>query len=103
VVHRDELIERLENGVLNQADVQDWIERLGAAGIAVAPISDFSQVWSDPQTLARDMFATLFHPVAGEVKTVGIPVKLSDTPGSLRHAPNFGTASPADLGAVWLG
>lgn len=86
VVHRDELIERLENGVLNQADVQDWIERLGAAGIAVAPISDFSQVWSDPQTLARDMFATLFHPVAGEVKTVGIPVKLSDTPGSLRHA-----------------
>jgi len=31
------------------------------------------------------------HPVAGEVETIGLPVKFSETPGGVRrHAPTLG-------------
>ena len=44
-----------------------------------------------PQTLARDMVPTIEHPLAGPVKTVGLPVKFSVTPGAvLDPAPLFG-------------
>ena len=33
------------------------------------------------------MIAKLPHPLAGQVDTLGTPIKLSDTPGSLRAAP----------------
>ncbi|MDA8194343.1 MAG: CoA transferase [Thermaerobacter sp.] len=87
VMHRQELISRLEEEVFAAADVKDWVERLGAAGIPVAPIQDLAETWQDPQLLSRGMLAVLNHPMAGNIKTVGIPVKLSDTPGSLREAP----------------
>jgi crotonobetainyl-CoA:carnitine CoA-transferase CaiB-like acyl-CoA transferase len=32
------------------------------------------------------MEVRLEHPVEGEIRALGIPVKLSDTPGSIRHA-----------------
>jgi crotonobetainyl-CoA:carnitine CoA-transferase CaiB-like acyl-CoA transferase len=44
-----------------------------------------------PQVKARDMIVESEHPVAGRVKSVGVPVKLSDTPGSVRQpAPLLG-------------
>ena len=36
--------------------------------------------------LARDMIVEVDHPVAGAFKMAGIPIKLSDTPGSIRTA-----------------
>ena len=39
----------------------------------------------DPHTQARDMEVTLEHPVEGTIKALGIPVKLSDTPGTIRR------------------
>jgi len=41
--------------------------------------------------MARGMVVGTEHPAAGRVKTLGIPVKLSDTPGALRRpAPGLG-------------
>ena len=41
--------------------------------------------------LAREMVQTVEHPVVGAVKHIGIPVKLSETPGSIRRpAPTLG-------------
>jgi crotonobetainyl-CoA:carnitine CoA-transferase CaiB-like acyl-CoA transferase len=40
----------------------------------------------DPHTLAREMMVEVEHPVEGTVRALGIPVKLSDTPGSVRRA-----------------
>ena len=42
---------------------------------------------NDPHTLARDMVRTLSHPAAGELKTVGIPFRLSGTPAAIRRPP----------------
>lgn len=40
----------------------------------------------DPQTIARDMVPQVDHPVAGPVKTIGLPVKFSETPGGVKSA-----------------
>jgi crotonobetainyl-CoA:carnitine CoA-transferase CaiB-like acyl-CoA transferase len=45
----------------------------------------------DPQVLANGYVTTFPHPTFGPTQVVGVPVRLSETPGSLRHpAPEFG-------------
>ena len=55
-----------------------------------------------PQTLARDMVVEVEHSKIGPVKTVGFPVKFSETPTSIdRGAPLLGEHTQevlADLG-----
>jgi len=45
-------------------------------------VLSIEQMLSHPQTLARDMVPTVEHPLAGPVKTMGLPVKFSATPGA---------------------
>ena len=69
----------------------EWTEVLNAAGVPAGPIHDMSEVYSDPQVLARDMVAEMDHPTAGKVRNIGIPLKLSETPGTIRRpAPTLG-------------
>jgi formyl-CoA transferase len=50
-----------------------------------------AQVYSDPHVQARDMAVELEHPIAGKIRNIGVPVKLSETPGSIRMpAPALG-------------
>ena len=42
---------------------------------------------SDPQLLARNMIEAVEHAAAGTLKVLGVPIKLSETPGSVRTAP----------------
>jgi crotonobetainyl-CoA:carnitine CoA-transferase CaiB-like acyl-CoA transferase len=45
----------------------------------------------DPQTLAREMVVEVEHSTLGPVKTIGLPVKFSATPGKVRSgAPVYG-------------
>ena len=69
----------------------EWVEVLIAAGVPCGPIHDYSEVFSDPHTRAREMEISVEHPVEGVMSALGIPVKLSDTPGSVRRpAPLLG-------------
>ena len=62
-----------------------WLERLEAAGIPCGPVLDHAQVLTHPQTLARHMVEEVDHPTAGRMKMLGIPVKMSGTPGGIRR------------------
>ena len=64
-----------------------WIERLTAAGVPCGSVRDLGEVFADPQLTARDMIVSLEHAVAGIVRQVGVPVKLSATPGGVRTPP----------------
>ena len=69
---------------LTRADV---MQRLGEFGIAVGPVNTVAEALEDPHIQAREMVAELTHPEYGPLKYLGIPIKLSDTPGSLETAP----------------
>lgn len=85
-----ELVEELEK-TLTGADAEHWITVLGEAGVPAGPLYNVRQAVEDPHTLARGMVQEVEHPVEGVVKTLGVPVKLSDTPGTIRRpAPLLG-------------
>ena len=55
------------------------------------PLNDMAQVYQDPHVLDRDMVVELDHPTVGRVRAIGIPVKLSESPGTIRRpAPLLG-------------
>lgn len=81
----DALVPELE-GALAAGTVAEWVDRLLAAGVPAGPILDYGQSLTDEHTLAREMVQELEHPVEGRLKALGIPAKLSATPGALRSA-----------------
>lgn len=88
--HRAELTEELEK-VFVQKDTDEWMDILLEAGFPAGPIYNYKEVFEDPHTQAREMMAEVDHPVEGPVKVLGIPVKLSETPGEIRSpAPLLG-------------
>ena len=90
MAHREELVAELESA-LAERDTDEWVADLIEAGVPCGPIHDYRQVFDDPHTQARAMQVELEHPVEGTVRALGIPVKLSETPGSIRRpAPLLG-------------
>jgi crotonobetainyl-CoA:carnitine CoA-transferase CaiB-like acyl-CoA transferase len=68
-----------------------WLERFDREGVPAGPISTYPEALADPHALARGMVVDLVHPGAGPIKALGVPVKLSDTPGAVdRAAPLLG-------------
>ena len=71
-----------------------WVEVLENAGVPCGPIYNIEQVYADPHVQSRDMSVELEHPKSGSIRNIGVPVKLSDTPGSVRTpAPLLGQHS----------
>lgn len=86
VAHRQDLIQRLE-GLFAPGTTEQWTKHLDAAGVPNGPILTVAEVFNDPQVQHRQMVVELDHPTAGRVKQVGLPIKLSETPGAVRSAP----------------
>lgn len=63
--------------------VDEWLEAIDGAGIPCGPINTVDRVMKDPQVIAREMIVEVDHPVAGKFKMPGIPIKLSETPGTV--------------------
>ena len=65
----------------------EWIELFMGAGIPCGAVRDLEQVLTDPQLIQRAMVVALDHPIAGAIHALGVPVKLGETPGSVRTPP----------------
>lgn len=101
-VGRDDLLEdeRFASGANRMVNIKDltpimeqtfstetsahWAELLEKAGVPSGPIYKIDQVYADPHVQAREMAVELDHPVAGHIRNIGVPVKLSETPGKVR-------------------
>ena len=84
--NRPALVREIE-AALAERVTAEWVERMLAAGVPAGPIHDFAQVFADDHTHARHMVEDVQHPVAGRVHTLGFPLKMSDTPPTVRRAP----------------
>jgi len=73
--------------VISKMTRAEAIARMSEVGIPAGPINTVGEILEDPQIHAREMVLELTHPEYGPFKTLGIPIKLSDTPGVVDQAP----------------
>ena len=72
--------------------VEEIIAMLEADGIPAAPINNLEQIVNDPHiAIAREMIQKIDHPIAGEVRITGNPIKMSETnPQIYKRSPLLG-------------
>ncbi|PKF90205.1 CoA transferase [Bacillus sp. BA3] len=77
--------------VFKKKNQQEWLDLLALEETCVGPVNDIEQIFSDPQIIERELFTEMKHPVAGNIKQIGFPIKFSETPGKIHaHAPILG-------------
>ena len=60
---------------------------LTAAGVPCGAVRSVTEALADPQLAAREMIVPLEHASAGTIKVLGTPLKLSETPATVRTPP----------------
>ena len=90
VKHNDVLVGLLQEKLRTRSSAE-WLAMFEQARIPAGPVLHYDEVFNDPQMLARDMVVETEHPQIGQFRTLGVTVKLSDTPGAVRRpAPRLG-------------
>lgn len=88
--NHDEMFELLSER-LRLRDGEEWVKLLDEAGVPCSLINTMDRVLENEQLKARSMFIDIEHPGVGTEKLIGIPIKMGDTPGSIRKAaPDLG-------------
>ena len=101
VENNRQLVEELGKFFI-QRTTKELCKAFEAEGIPAGPVMDHVEVFNDPQTLHREMVVETEHSKLGKIKTIGVPVKLSKTPASIRKgAPLFGEHNQEVL-SDWL-
>src|SRR5258708_734289 len=76
----------------------EWLRRLEEAGVPAGPLLGVRQMQADPQALAREIVVETTHPADVKVESIGLPIKFSETPGSVTPAaPVLGQHTPEVL------
>ena len=83
------VLEHELNDIFRRRSTADWLEIFEQGGLPAGPVLSITQMHEDPQTIARNMVQEVEHPVAGKIKTLGMPVKFSNTA--------YDTGDPAPL------
>ena len=110
VLHREDLLTdprflnnalRCENHVALKVEIEKWsttvtaaeaYDAINASGVPASPINDLYQISHDPHVVEdRQMFIPVKHPVIGDMRVNGNPVKLLDMmPEVVTCAPALG-------------
>ncbi len=95
--HRDTLLPAMAE-ILRTRPSAEWLAAFDEAGVPAGPVHTVGEALSHPQTLAREMVVEQQHPEAGSVRSIGLPIKLSETPAQYRRpSPRLGEDTRALL------
>jgi crotonobetainyl-CoA:carnitine CoA-transferase CaiB-like acyl-CoA transferase len=98
VSHRDALLAELEPRFLERT-AAEWVAALHVAGIPAGVINGVDHALAHPQLAARGMIATTHHPVAGDIRLLGSPLRASAA-STMRPPPRLGEHTAEVLGAL---
>jgi crotonobetainyl-CoA:carnitine CoA-transferase CaiB-like acyl-CoA transferase len=77
--------------IIYQKTLSEWLEVFSEMEACVSPVLTFEEMVENPQVIAREMIQTVSHSTLGTMRQIGIPIKLSETPGEIRtEAPRLG-------------
>ncbi|MBI2871659.1 MAG: CoA transferase [Chloroflexi bacterium] len=87
--------------VLGTRTLEEWMPVLKEADTCFSPVYELEEVMEDPQVRSRGMVVEVEHPETGVVRQVGVPLRLSETPGGFRRfAPRRGEHTREVLGSL---
>jgi crotonobetainyl-CoA:carnitine CoA-transferase CaiB-like acyl-CoA transferase len=86
VDHRAECVGELST-LFATNTTNHWVDLIVEAGVPCGPINTVADVVSNPQVLARNMIAEVDHPNVPNLKFPGSPLKLTDSPATIRRVP----------------
>ena len=96
--HRDEALAVLEARFANRTTA-DWVKTLRGL-VPVAPVRSLEEALDGDELKARDMLAAYDHPTLGAVRSVGVPLRVTDFTPTYRPGPALGGDQDAVLGAA---
>jgi len=100
VRHRPELDEILGRKFKERSS-GEWAELLKSAGVPAVPIVRRNDLPQQPAIVENGIIATAQHPTKGPIRMFDVPVRLSETPGSIRKtAPTMGEDTDALLAEI---
>lgn len=103
VKYREKLVPIIADIMASQT-TEKWIEILEKANIPHSPIANMETVFSNPQTLKRNMKIEMEHTDTKEkIELIGSPLKFSETEISYRHSPPKCGENSAEILEDWLG
>jgi crotonobetainyl-CoA:carnitine CoA-transferase CaiB-like acyl-CoA transferase len=87
--------------IFRQRTRDEWVEFLRDQNVCIGPVNTVEEVFDDPQVQHRQMLVEHDSPTFGKVRQAGIGIKLSDTPGRIRHlGPRLGQHTDEVLEAL---
>ena len=87
---RDEIYPRVAAALRTRTSAE-WLERFAAVDYWAGPVYNYDDLIADPQVAHNGSFITMEHPTEGTLKLAGIPIRFSETPGTIRrHHPAVG-------------
>lgn len=93
-----DLVYRLCRAACKRLNLDEAVTGLRDAGHWAGPVLDYRALLVDEQVAANQSFVVVDHPTEGTVKLTGIPIKFSETPGTIRlPAPQLGADTLAVL------
>jgi formyl-CoA transferase/CoA:oxalate CoA-transferase len=76
-VRNRNILEPMLEEIFRTKEGSYWLSRLNVEQIPASPVNTLADVVLSEQLLSRNMIIDLIHPVAGKIKTLGYPVKVS--------------------------
>jgi alpha-methylacyl-CoA racemase len=84
--------------VLRRKTRDEWCVFFQDKNVCVGPVYTVAETFQDPQVVARNMVVDIEDSRYGTIRQAGVAIKLSETPGSIRHVgPTVGEHTEAVL------
>ncbi|MGI8551572.1 MAG: CaiB/BaiF CoA transferase family protein [Dehalococcoidia bacterium] len=65
---------------------REWMARMEEHDVPAGPVLSHVEVAADPDVIENEYIVEVEHPHIGTIRTPGVPVRLSKTPGTVRSA-----------------